>query len=368
MKKISIYRGIKGVRLLANRLFSILFPLFTVLLLPSCEYKDLCYTHPHSARLRIDVDWSESQYDEEPNGMSVMVMPTTAGGSPTETHLSNDITHVDLSLFAGTYDVMAYNQSPSEFGTLTFTGMDSINTAMVYANALDASSTWYTPSSGEQLLQEPEWIAAGVQRSCTVTEEMVEQCSAYNEVNSAGWGTGQPNSTAPRFLLTTVYPQSLVYTIYVTVHLKGAHNLRSARAALTDLADGNQMAYDRPTTSTGTQLLEGWTLTKDKGLATTGTIQCSIKSFGLPTGHSGAADANTFNLSMLLVDGKTKVTHTFQVGNLFRYDSDPSKKILYLDLYLDEALPDVKPEGAHGGGFDAEVDEWGPEDEIIIKI
>lgn len=29
------------------------------MLFSACRHKDLCYTHPHKARVRVNVDWSQ---------------------------------------------------------------------------------------------------------------------------------------------------------------------------------------------------------------------------------------------------------------------------------------------------------------------
>lgn len=50
------------------------------MLLNACNHKELCYHHPHTSRVRIDVDWSEFDR-EQPTGMMVSVYPAE-GGTP----------------------------------------------------------------------------------------------------------------------------------------------------------------------------------------------------------------------------------------------------------------------------------------------
>ena len=39
-------------------IYTLLYTLVAIALFASCEHKDLCYHHPHTTDVRIDVDWS----------------------------------------------------------------------------------------------------------------------------------------------------------------------------------------------------------------------------------------------------------------------------------------------------------------------
>ena len=76
---------------------------------------------------------------------------------------------------------------------------------------------------------------------------------------------------------------------------------------------------------------------------------------------------NIFNLSLLLVDNKTILDYKFEVGHDFEED-DTAHLTLHLEIDLGDPLPDVKPEGGEGGGFDASVSDWGEEIEHEVEL
>ena len=333
-----------------------LFILASVLLmLTACNHKELCYHHPHTARVRIDVDWTQFP-EEQPTGMTVMAFPTD-GGRPT-TVLSNTLSHVYVNLQAGLYHTLAFNQSTSEFGSFQFRGMDSWNDAEVVAQGVN--SRWYTArAEGERVATEPEWLGTDNETDVRVTDEMVE-------------ATGTHHGTTPEvttdYVISTLYPQNIVWTMHVTVHIPGGvYNLRSARAALSGMTEGVKFSNLRRSDAEVTHLLEEWSLAIDKDNPVKGTLTSSFKCLGLPGNHAGKVDENDFLLSMLLVDGKTQVDVPFQVGHLIE-TADDGTLTLYLELTLPEALPDVKPEGGSGSGFDATVEDWGDEIEHEIQM
>ena len=325
------------------------------LLLASCNHKELCYHHPHTARVRIDVDWSQFT-EEQPTGMTVMAFP--AGGGKPVTTLSNTLSHVYVNLEAGRYHTLAFNQSTTEFGSFTFRGMDSWEEAEVVSAIV--ASRWYTGrSDGERVATEPEWIGTDHETDVRVTDEMVE-------------ATGTHHGTVPQnpadYVISTLYPENIIWTMHVTVHIPGgAYNLRSARAAMGGMAEGVKFATLQRSNDVVTHLLEDWSLSIDKADPTKGTLTSSFKCFGLPGNHGAKAEDNDFLLSMLLVDGKTQVDVPFEVGHLIETAEDGTLT-LYLELTLPEPLPDVKPEGGSGSGFDATVEDWGEEIEHEIEM
>ena len=324
-------------------------------LLASCNHKELCYHHPHTARVRVDVDWSHFP-EEEPTGMTVMLFPD--GGGKPMTVLSNTLSHVYVNPEAGLYHTLSFNQSTSEFGSFTFRDMESWADAEV-ASAIVASR-WYTGrSDGERVATEPEWLGTDNETDVRVTEEMVEATGSHH-------GTAATDTTD--YVISKLYPRNVIWTTHVKVHIPGgAYNLRSARAALGGMAEGVKFATLRRSDDVVTHLMEEWSLSIDKADPTRGTLTSSFKCFGLPGSHGAKAEENHFLLSMLLVDGKTQVDVPFEVGHLIKETKDGTLN-LYLELTLTDPLPDVQPEGGSGSGFDATVEDWGDEIEHEIEM
>ena len=322
--------------------------------LTSCTHKELCPSHHHTARVRIDTDWSEFTV-ERPTGMSVNVYGED--GKIVRAALSNTLTHVDLELEPGRYSALAYNQSPSEFGTLRFESMDTWDEAAVMADY--TKSLWYKSGEDEPVIFEPEWFGTDRGTGLTVTMPMLEASDAIRRTKAADF----PMSN----VIATLTPKNVIYTITVRVRIQGIHNLKAARASLNGLAAGFLLGQGHQSAATGTQLLEEWTLTRDSSDPTIGWIKAVIASFGLPHGHKGQAAENTLSLSLLLVDNKTKLDFSFPVGDSFRKNAD-SELELSIEKELEDRLPDVKPENGSDSGFDATVDDWGDEEIIDIPV
>lgn len=346
------------------RIRPILYSMVVVasLLLSSCNHKELCYHHPHTAKVRIDVDWSQFE-KETPTGMTVMIYPHDGGEYVR--HLTNTTTHAVVDLEAGLYNTVVYNQSEQEFGTVAFTGMDCFSTAEVHT--VSATSRWYAcRAEEEKLVMQPEWIGTDYRMDVEVTPAMVE--AAGEEYMAA---ISQMSKTRSSYVIATHTPQNIIHTISVKVHLKGIYNLRSARASLTGLAGGYSFSGGVPTGNNVTQLLESWTMTQDSDDPTQGYITAQITSMGLPRNHSAQAGENEFVLSVLLVDNVTVVDIPFEVGDKLQKVYDESGRYthnLYLELWTGESLPDVKPEEGGGGGFNATVDDWGEEQNVDFEM
>lgn len=316
----------------------------------SCEHKDLCYHHPHSAAARIDVDWTDFAPFETPTGMSVMVYPED--GDEPMTLLSNDITHVDVPLYEGHYRVLAYNQSPSEFGMCSFENMENFESAMVKATTYE--SRWYETRTGmTRVADEPEWLG------CDSREEVYVPDSILSD--------GQTHVVA------TLRPQDIVYNVRVNIKAEGSTYVRSVRASLTGLAEGYMLGLLTPTSTTVTQLMESWkrtrvTRTRGEGdsqeeAIVDSTLSATIKSFGLPTAHKAQAADNVLTVTILLVDGKTKLSHDFLVGDLFKL-SDTEPMTYTIDIAWPERIPYVRAENS--SFFDVTVDDWGEESNIDL--
>ena len=323
--------------------------------LTACEHKELCYHHPHTAKVRVNVDWSQFA-EEQPTGMTVMAFPV-GGGKPV-TVLSNTLDHVYMSLQEGLHHTLSFNQSTTEFGSFSFRDMDSWEKAEVVSNTV--TSRWYQGrSEGERVATEPEWLATDTETDARVTAEMIEATGKHNGVSP---------KAATDYVIASHTPKNIVYTLHVKVNIPGGiYNLRSARAALDGLAEGVKFSTLRRSDEVMTHLLEEWKMTVDKDAPTRGYITASRLCFGLPSSHQGVAAENHFLLSMLLVDGKTQIDVPFEVGHLIK-EAKNGTLTLYLELDLADALPDVKPEGGASSGFDAVVEDWGEEIEHEIQM
>lgn len=337
------------------RLWNTLVGVLLLVCVTSCNHDELCYNHPHKAKVRVNVDWSQFE-EETPTGMTVMVYPAK-GGEP-YTSLTHNLNCANFNLPEGNYHTLAFNQSVSEFGSLYFRQMEQYDEAEVVSATLE--SRWYEGrTEGGRVVTQPEWIATHREEGREVTRQMVEEMRVEGKYRTGG---------TSEYVLSSLVPQNIVYTVHVRVYIKGIYNLRSARAAMDGMAEGYRFASAKPSNVAATYLMESWKLTVDEADPTRGYIDTNLYCFGLPDGHQGTPDENLFTLSVLLVDNKTVFDFPFMVGNKFEGGDASVSLRLSLELELADPLPDVKPEGGSGSGFDATVEDWGDEIEHDIQM
>lgn len=312
----------------------------SVVAMASCEEKELCFEHPHAANISVRADWTDFAACEEPTGMTVRFYPRQQDYVRTVT--TNDITYAETYLRRDVYDILVFNQSPSEFGTITFADFDHFDKATAYA--APRTSAWYVTKATEQLVHNPEWLGIDTSMGHSVTQEMLDDGKVHQ--------------------IATLHPTPLTKRVRIIVHLKNIYNLASTRASLGGLAAGCLLSKRTPTAAAATQLFESWSISYDKDNFNNGAITGEALSFGLPQGHGGYAGSNQLSLSFLLVDQKTVVNEDLYVGNLFKYDAE--KDEYTVEVSIAKPLPDV--DAAGGSGFDASVDEWGENVNIDLEF
>ena len=347
-----------------------------LLLFSSCEHKELCFNHLHRARIKFEIDWS--RFGDRPTGMTLLFYPQD-GASPIR-YITHDVDGLFVDLQAGTYDVLVFNQTVDEFGSVKFQGMDRFMTAEVYASEL--VSKWYSSKAeNERVIQDPELLGVGIQTDFVVTPEMVNEVEENPDV-------------VHTFSMT---PENKIYTTVVKLRMTGVQNARSVRASLEGMASGRMLGLDQPKEETGTHLLEGWSLQMDSLDQTKGCFIYTFSSFGLPQGHTGDKNDNLLNFSVLLKDNKTVVDFAFKVGHLIKQTA-PNRLELLVDTAIEDPddpdepddpddpdtptpdnpdepddptpdIPDVPDTpNTSAGGFEAVVEEWGEEIEHEIEL
>ncbi len=343
---------------MADSLFKWCAWLCLLLSLVSCRHDELCYNHPHTVRVRVNVDWHYFERHETPTGMTVTLFPDN-GSMPFKT-VTGTIDHAVMSLPVGVYHVLVFNQSESEFGSFTFRNMNSAESAVV---AVERSTRWYTPTSQEPVVAEAEWLGVGNYSHAEVTQAMLDAQKVHGEVSRAG----EP-------VIAEVVPRNILQTVIVRIYMNRIYNLRSARAALTGMSEGYMLTKGKRLDTKVTYLLSDFSVVNDESEPSWGYAEARFICFGLPGNHSAMPEDNQLDLELLMVDNKTVLTYSIPVGNRFvkiekKYaytgdaDTDISHELL-VEVYVDAnnnpiVLPDVEPVGnGSSSGFDATVDDW----------
>ncbi len=345
--------------------------LLTLIAFSACR-REITYDYHPYCDVAVDVDWSS--FSETPTGMTAMFYPHD-GGEPI-VYTTHSIHKATFALRTGTYNMILFNQSPSEFGSIGFRGMDRYETAAVYALE-NQSKSWYSKADVEKVAFEPEPFAVATIENLEVTEDMLDR-------QRAGLDTGLNSSDTPESKVATkadymIEPKTLTVWGRITIHVDGIYNLRSVRGSISGMSEGVTMHNSRTSDSEVTHLLESWQSLADEDDPSRGIIQTEYSTFCMPgmtlSRASEVWDNAFLNLSILLVDRVTVKDYTFFVGDLIRLSDGTDRIVLRIDLQRTAedgeapvVLPDVKPSGGSSSGFDATVDSWGDEVGVDVPV
>ncbi len=341
----------------------------------SCERRELTYDYSPYCEVVLNVDWSNMS--EAPTGMTIMAYPQD-GGTPT-TIQSNTVTSGTLKLPAGVYNILVFNQIPSDFGTVSFRGMDQWDTAEVYSNETTSNVSWASSKSEATTVREPEDIAVATYTDVEICEDCIEK------------STAQYKLTGERIVIETIdlKPNIVIKRTLVRVRVDGIGNLLSTRAVLTGMSEGYNFSTQQSTETRASHFFEDWEIVDYDYGEQYGETYAYFASFGIPstTTSTRATDdwTGSIYIQMLLVDNETIIEHAATVT--IASNSDVTDTYVDADIDVDietnvivevgfsddeddsmPVLPDVKPEGSSDSGFSAEVEDWGEEEDYYLGI
>lgn len=367
-----------------KKLASLITAIVAIALAVSCDkeydfgFKDLCYYHPHTAPVKINVDWSKFNHIEQPTGMTVYVWPHNVEDEDEHTtFITHNLNSVTLNLEAGLFDAFVFNQSYSEYSTLEFYSLSSFDKAE--ARVKQSKSSWYsTKEPATKVGEEPEWLAIDCLQDIEVTDDMVKK--AEEEYLASMHKTAK--TTASQNEVATLVPKSIIKKIDIYIHLDNVPYLRSALGAIENMAEGCYISSKTTTANQVTHTLESWGLIYDKdenGIDNLmkGAIKATVSTFGLPAGHTGAPEENNLFIKLLLVDNETILSQNFPIGDLIadlnsyngtQTDENGNPIWPEIHIYWPERLPEVEPVGGGEGAFDIGVSDWGDEIVTILPL
>lgn len=350
-------------------------------------FKDLCFYHPHTAPVKVNVDWNQFRHLEKPTGMTSYVWADNSDQKIAR-FVSHNLNFITLDLLEGYYHAFVFNQSESEYSTIEFHNLDDFYKAE--ARVIEVKSSWYSTKLPESKVgAEPEWLAIDCVQNIEVSEEMVAKAEAeylatlpeaqrqqkYNEKNTKA-PTKTQNEVGP------LVPTSIIKNVDIFIHLENLPYLRSALGALEDMAEGCYISTRTPTENLVTHTIGSWEViyhTTESGSVDMmkGALKATLSTFGLPAGHSGKPDDNNLYIKLLLVDNETILEHDFPIGDILAdlndYNGtqlDENGKPIWpeIHVYFPEPLPEVEPVGGGNGGFDVGVDGWGDDIVTILPL
>jgi len=361
-----------------------------VTVLGGCQRRPLEAVFSNTVRVIVKCVWQVESYPEgeKPTGMTLFFFRD--GDSVPRVVTTSNVESCEVQLEPGHYKLYMISQSPSEYWTMQF---ENMNTFSLAAASLETkTSRWYAPTrSHEDIVENPESVEVAVAEEFDITQDMVENYQTYYQLwrtktraaaTRAGGPTTKEDDEIQQLaeqvqtytIVIPLYPQNITSQFEVVVYAGRADVLRSVRAATNGLARTFELTQFITGPEAATQLIEqGWTMTMDDVDARVGHVTGIITTFGLPNGEipSELRDP-TLNMSALLIDNRTEENYTFYVGDkITETKPAPGYRRKYRLVFGSAdnpaiILPDVIPEG--GGGFVANVSDWGEEVEAEIPI
>lgn len=356
----------------------LLYILLIATLSLSCERRALTYDYSPTVDVKINADWS--YLSDTPTGMTIYCYPES-GESPTVLS-TNDINTTTVSLGAGVYNILIFNNDPTSFsGTISFEDMESFETASVQSVSSALSSAKFKSSS--DVVREPEELAAATYLDLEVTEDAVKESV---ELKSKG----ATRSDELIYATINVTPMVVVKTTRVKIRISGIHNFYSASSQIYGMASGYSFFEQASHSDMVTHSLDSWSSTTYDYDYREGEITTYFTSFGLPeqTTLSRSSDYSDWDgllaIDILLVDLSTTVTNIIELKDKVVTSEDSSKSdnvslSVSIDIDISSGyglsddddpvvLQDVEPAGGSGSAFNATVDEWSDEEIVDIPL
>lgn len=300
-----------------------LFILHLVLsfMLSSCEHKDLCYHHPHYAKIAVDFDWSNHPADKKPEGMRVIFYPISGGENWIFDFPQGIGSTIEIP--ENHYRVVSYNYDISGVILENSDDCSSFMAVTKSVKAPDGATSFSTPS----------WVCG---------DNIVEI-----DLTDIEPGTTRTLTLAPRPMVG-----------HYTYEVRGIRNINlmaDMRATLSNMSPSLLLAKDIIPQGISEKLLFG-------GLAVGNIIKGGFYTFG----YSEQSTGNPFLFKLYI---KSKAGHTYAL------EQDVTAQVLstkvnghisnvHLIIDLDYEIPD-NPISGGDAGFEVDADDWS---DVVIDI
>ena len=325
--------------------------LLALVVVVSCQRQELggsCYV---SARIYVDVNWSNSGINptkvasDDVHRLSLRFFPKD-GSEPFERYLETSVYGGYIEVPKGDYSIMAMNESVT--GTYLkdfFTFPDINDFDKIAATVVDddpSKYNFYTPTADEQFMKAARMLASWSTDSFEVTQDMLIR-TRVSDVQAQSTDT------------IKVDMRRLTYDTRIVVTVK---NLKSAHIIQGVLRGFSQKVYLSSAVTESlpaTQFFKLGGFVFDKDSTSNGTTEIIFKTFAkLP---QGAPVDYSMMLDVLLVDGSRHIPEV-------EYEYDLTENINLQDGPLINIAVSIElPEVSGGIG----VGDWDDEGDVIIK-
>lgn len=325
-----------------------------LILLSGCDRNDLCYEHPHE-NLHVKVVWDsipEELQASLPEGVRISMFRKEKQSGSDYTYY-RDTYGGDIMVQDDTYDFLLFN---SDTQMIQLRGMDNIHTAEAYLT--ERTRTPYsTRATTNKNIYYPATSRAN---SMTRSEKLITEPDRF----FATYCSLETVKTYGKTVSDTIYayPRSRVLRVTLTVKVQGLEGASSCRASLSGVAQGISLATGECTDETGTAIFD-MEKTSDTFLSK------AINVFGLVRSSDNISEEeqvqHIVQLEFVMRDNSV-VNYEFEISE--QIDFDAIEPEIVIPIVVEEVkLPEVEIPDKPGGGFDANLSDWGEETEIILN-
>lgn len=296
---------------------------------------------------QITIDWSKANIN--PNGASVWIFPHD-GGKPI-VFLTND-TRDSVKLRRGKYSLLVFNETITEHQFIRFRGTNHYSTFEAYCKPTTVTGK-YVKADSDPSASTPNLLASDHLDYLEITTEMIE------------------NNDRPQLNFT---PKRVVSLVSITIHIQGVENAAKSGSAvsLSGIAEGVNLSTGKRSSSAVRHMAPLNNREFYPENPKSGTLSASFNTFGLTDMQTrGNGVENLISIYIKLRDGSSLPTIERNVTDkIERVEGVELKfKITMGAENLPEfELPDVPDANISGPGFDAEVEDWGEEENVDLPI
>ncbi len=316
-----------------------------LLSLSSCRQELCTYNSLNdSSNTLFSIDWSQSALDESQiNNVSIYAYPS-AGTDP-YLKISGNINSGSLSLPAGEYSLLIFNDFADDLSSVNLLDLDSYDLAS--AEAIERSSAddlYYDLEQGEVLFWEPEPLAVWRMEEFEVSEDDVS-CPYCGELQREE-------------VVIDLSPTPLTTQCVFTVRVENLSNAQIIQAVVKGFASGASLATEErisPSEETTLYSINFTEATYDELSSTDGQVEAEITTFG-----QAPYDDQSYSMEFdIILSSGTRVSFTRDITDQV-VAQDNSKIVV---LVTDDDNKIVLPEGV-GTGFG--VESWGDRESIEL--
>lgn len=309
----------------------ILAALALALLLPSCEYKELCLDHSHWAQVNIAFDWSNAP-KAEPKSMTVLFYDLDHPEAEPVRYDYAGSTGGSARLNAGTYRIVGYNRDTE---TILFRHYTSVD-------ALEAYTRWSSIEEGTQIPRYDMPRAEGAEYEPIILEPDPFYAAATEDTIVL-----QPNERNRTIVIKPDYR-----FINLNIRINNVPNLQYSGqfgGTLSGLASARTVVSGALNNMPATQAFP-------ISVVGDSTLQMQTRIFGhCPELDKGVFNSHLLTIYAILADNSQWYTVMDITEQFHNAKVDEASETI--EITIDDGIPLPKPI-VNGSGFQPTVDGW----------